>query len=330
MRPASLFPPSLLFLSVILMLILALPGCASVKLFRDYSEPLREFTLEGRGPDKVALIYVRGTLETGPNEGAFRERPGIVQETVAQLNKAAADPAVKALVLMVNSPGGSATASEILYGEILAHKKKTKAKLVVCMLDVAASGGYYISLPADAIVAHPTSITGSVGTLFIRPRVTGLMGKIGVDMDVTKSGTNKDMGSPFREPSREELEMFQDIVADLNTHFLELVAKHRKLSDDSLRQVATARVYTADQAHRIGLVDEIGDMSHAVAKARQLAGLPKDASLVAYRRTEYADDNPYNTFLNRAGSGHALVDLGAAGDLLRRRAGFYYLWEPGY
>ena len=329
MRAAHLSTPLAPILTVML-LILALPGCASVSLFRDYSQPLREFTLEGAAEPKVVLVTVRGTLQTGPDEDAFRERPGIIQETVSQLDKAAADKSVRAVVLAVDSPGGTATASEILYGELLAWKKKTKAKLVVCMLDVAASGGYYISLPADAIIAHPTTVTGSVGTIFIRPRVTGLMDKIGVNVDVTKSGAHKDMGSPFRQPSPEEAEMFNGIVRDLNSRFLSLVAKHRKLSDENLRQVSTARVFTAGQAKAVGLVDEIGDMDLAVATARKLAGLPDNARLVVYRRSEYANDNPYNEMLTRAASGRALVDLGAAGDLLRRRAGFYYLWEPGY
>ncbi len=315
---------------LVLLIVSALTGCATVNLFRDYSEPLREFTLEGKAEPKVLLVTVRGTLESGPEKETFRERPGIIQETVSQLDKAAADPSVKALVLAVDSPGGTATASDILYGELMAWKAKTKAKLVVCMLEVAASGGYYISLPADAIVAHPTTITGSVGTLFIRPRVVGLMDKIGVDVDVTKSGANKDMGSPFRQPTREEAELFDGIVSDMNGRFLSLVAKHRKLSDESMRQVSTARVFTAGQARKIRLVDEIGNLDLAVATARKLAGLPDDARLVVYRRTEYANDNPYNSMLAHMASQPALVDLGVAGDLLRRRAGFYYLWEPGY
>ncbi|EMG36080.1 signal peptide peptidase A [Desulfocurvibacter africanus PCS] len=318
------------YMLLFLLLASALSGCASVNLFPDYSEPLREFTLEGTAEPKVVLLTVRGTLETGPDEETFREKPGIVQETVSQLDKAAADPSVKALVLAVDSPGGTATASDILYGELLAWKQKTKAKLVVCMLEVAASGGYYISLPADVIVAHPTTITGSVGTIFIRPKVVGLMDKIGVDVDVTKSGVNKDMGSPFRQPSREEVEMFDGIVGDMNSRFLSLVAKHRKLSDENMRQVSTARVFTANQARKVGLVDEIGNIDFAVATARKQAGLPENTRLVVYRRTEYADDNPYNSLLTRMASQPALVDLGAAGDLLRRRTGFYYLWEPGY
>lgn len=318
------------YMLLLLLLASALSGCASVSLFRDYSEPLREFTLEGTAEPKVVLVTVRGTLESGPEKETFREKPGIIQETVSQLDKAAADPSVKALVLAVDSPGGTATASDILYDELMAWKEKTKAKLVVCMLEVAASGGYYISLPADVIVAHPTTITGSVGTIFIRPKVVGLMDKIGVDVDVTKSGVHKDMGSPFRQPSREEVELFDGIVADMNSRFLSLVTKHRKLSDENLRQVSTARVFTAGQARKVGLVDEIGNIDFAVATARKLAGLPKEARLVVYRRTEYADDNPYNSLLTRMASQPALVDLGAAGDLLRRRAGFYYLWEPGY
>jgi protease-4 len=127
----------------------------------------------------------------------------MVQEFVSQLRLAEKDKKIKALLLKIDSPGGSVIASDIVYNEILAFKKRTGAKVVVAMMGVAASGGYYISLPADTIVAHPATITGSIGVIFFRPKVTGLMGKIGVGVEVNKSGKNKDIGSPFRQTTAE-------------------------------------------------------------------------------------------------------------------------------
>jgi ClpP class serine protease len=153
------------------------------------------------------------------------------------------------------------------------------------MMDVAASGGYYVALPADFILAHPTTITGSIGVAFMRPKVTGLMEKIGLEMEVNKSGKNKDIGSPFREATKEEQKILQGLTDGLGERFLNLVAKHRKLDKNALQDIATARVYLSDEALQHGLVDKVGYLDEAVSKAANLAGLSEDAKVVVYRRT---------------------------------------------
>lgn len=298
-------------------------------LFPDPGEPLREFTLQGTGRHKVAVIPVRGTISDRPKKSLFRQGPSVVQEVVSQLRVAEKDPSVRAVVLKVDSPGGTVTASDVLYHEIMAFKERTGAVVVSAMMQTATSGAYYISLPADAIVAHPTTVTGSTGVIFLRPKVRGLFDKIGIDVEVSKSGRLKDMGSPFRGATGEEEEILQGMIDELAERFLVLIARHRALEERALEEVSTARVYLAPEALDLGLVDEVGYLQDALARARTLGGLPEDARVVVYRRTAYAEDNLYNTAtLQESGGQTRLVDLGPADTLGTLEAGFHYLWLP--
>jgi len=306
-------------------------GCAApkVKLFPDATEPLQEFTLQGTEKGKVLVIPIRGIISDAPRERFLRTRPSMVQEIVSQLRLAEKDEEVRAVLLKIDSPGGSTTASDVLYHEIMAFKERTGAKVVVAMMDVAASGGYYISLPADFILAHPTTVTGSIGVIFMRPKVTSLMGKIGLDIKVNKSGKNKDMGSPFRQTTQEEQKILQALTDDLGRRFINLVAKHRKLDQKTLADISTARIYLAKEALQLGLVDKIGYLNDAVLQAKKLAELPEDSKVVVYRRTEYPDDNLYNTATTQySGRRLPLIDLGLPHAMTSLRTGFYYLWSP--
>jgi len=306
-------------------------GCAvpKIRLFPDATDPLQEFTIEGTEKGKVLVIPIRGIISDVPRKGFPRARPSMVQEIVSQLRLAEKDEEVSAVFLKIDSPGGSTTASDLLYHEIMAFKKRTGAKVVVAMMDVATSGAYYVSLPADFILAHPTTLTGSIGVIFLRPMVTGLMGKIGLNMEVSKFGKNKDMGSPFRQTTEEEQKILQGLTDELGGRFVSLVAKHRETDQKALADISTARVYLAKEALQLGLVDKIGYLSDALSQAKTLAGLPENAKVVVYRRTEYPDDNLYNTSTTQySGRGLSLIDLGLPDFMTSLRAGFYYLWSP--
>lgn len=316
---------------VALFVLVAAAGCTGprIKLFPSQTDPLQEFTLEGKASEKILLLPVRGVISDSPERGLVRTRPSTVQEVVSHLRKAENDALVKAVVLQLNSPGGSVTASDVLYNEISRFKERTGRPVVAMMMDVAASGAYYIALPADVIVAHPTTLTGSVGVIFIRPKVAGLMEKIGVGVEVSKSGLNKDSGSPFRATTPEEALIFQEMTDRLAKRFVDLVRKHRGPDGAALSAVSSARVYLAEEALVLKLVDRIGYMPDAVAQARERAGLPEDAKLVVYRRTEYPDDNVYNpTTSYEGGRPVALFDTGLAQLLPALPSGFYYLWHP--
>jgi protease-4 len=308
---------------------LIISGCAAprITLVTGDSVPLREYTLKGTEDGKVAVLPVRGKIDDSPKLGLIQDKPSMLQEFVAQLRKAEEDDQVRAVVLKIDSPGGSVTASDLLYHEIAEFKSRTGKKVVAALMNVAASGGYYMALPADRIVAHPTTITGSVGVVFLQPKVTGLMEKIGVGVDVSKSGKNKDMGSPFRKTTPDEEIMFQELTDRLARRFLDLVQQHRKLDTNALAEVATARVYLADEALERKLVDRIGYLNDAILMAKELAGLPREAKVVVYRRTEYPDDTVYNTRTSWNGSRQmSLIDLPLPASMSELQAGFYYLW----
>ncbi len=307
-------------------------GCGGlkIKLGTDAKDPLKEYTLDGKGPGKVLIVPVRGFISDAPKKSVLGERPGMVQEVVAHLRKAEKDDDIRAVLLQINSPGGSITASDILYYELMRFKERTKAKLVAVCMDVAASGGYYVSLPADRIVAHPTTITGSIGVIFITPKVIGLMEKLGIAVEVNKSGKEKDIGSPFRQSTPEEQKIFQRLTDQMALRFLDLVARHRPVEPVLLSAIASARIYSADEALQLKLVDRIGYMSDAIADAKELAGLPQHAKVVVYRRSEYANDNQYNmSSALYSGGSLSLIDVNLPEILPALTPGLYYLWAPG-
>ncbi len=317
-----------LLLFALMIILFSVTGCTTpkIRLFPSQADPLKEFTLAGEADQKIVVIPVRGIISDAPKEGFIRTRPSLVQEVVSQLRLAARDKDVRAVILKINSPGGSVTASDILFNEIRNFKKRTGAKVVAAMMGVAASGGYYLALPADYILAHPTTVTGSVGVIFVRPQVAGLMHKIGVGVQVNKSGKLKDMGSPFRAATAQEEKILQDLTDRLGDRFVDLVAKYRHLDPKAAAEIATARVYLANEALALGLVDGVGYLDEALAVARKQAGLPPDAKVVVYRRTEYPDDNIYNTSTRYGGGELSVISVDLSDVLLPLRAGFYYLW----
>ncbi len=319
--------PYLVITMLILMMITACSG-PRIKLFSDTIDPLKEFTLEGSGTDKILLIPVNGLISDRPKKGLIHTSASLVEQIVSQINKAEKDKQIKAVLFKINSPGGTITASDLLYHEISLFKERTGTKITVSMMDVATSGAYYISLPADLIMAHPTTVTGSVGVIYLQPKVGGLMDKIGLGVDVKKYGKNKDMGSPFRDSSEEEQKLMQKAVNDFGERFIRLVQKHRKPERQALSEIPTARVFLAEEALKLGLVDKIGYLSDAVKESKMLAGISKDARVVVYRCNEFPEDNYYNT------AGIASEDLNISvinielPESLSLKTGFYYLW-PG-
>jgi protease-4 len=317
-------------LIIVLLVVMLVAACSGprIKLFSEAPEPLKEFTIEGSGADKILLLPVNGLISDMPKKGLISTSPSVVEQVVSQLNKAEKDKRIKAVLLKINSPGGTITASDLLYHEILSFKERTGAKIIISMMDVSTSGAYYMSLPADMIISHPTTVTGSVGVIFLQPKVSGLMNKIGLSVDVKKFGKNKDMGSPFRDSSEEEQKLMQNAVNDFGERFIRLVQKHRKPERQALMEISTARVFLADEALKVGLVDKIGYLSDAVKESKKLARVPEDARVVVYRRTEFPEDNYYNI------AGVASGDLNCSAinielpESLSLKAGFYYLW-PG-
>jgi len=304
-----------------------LAGCGVVSIdLTPRVRPLEESTLEGTGTGKIVLVDLAGVLAEEPIF-TLESRPQVplLARVREELDKAGADPAVRAIVLRINSPGGTITASDVLYHEISTFKARRKIPVVAALMDVGASGGYYVALAADQIVAHPTTITGSIGVLMLTVNASGLLEKIGVSASYVKSGGLKDMGSPFRTLTPEERALFQELIDRFYGRFVDLVAQERRIDEARVRAFADGRVYTAGEAQSLGLIDRIGYLEDAVALAREAAGV-KEARVVAYHRPRQ-----YRAKIYSSAEPAAPVAASGVGDLARLVVSgpkFLYLWWP--
>lgn len=223
------------------------------------------------GKGKVAVIPLTGTI-AGASQQGLLTTGGISPDLVrGYLKRAESDGGVKAVVLRIDSPGGSAAASQEIASAVRRFKEDTGKLVVVSMGDVAASGGYYISVYADKIVANPGTLTGSIGVISQFIYIEGLLEKLGLEMETIKAGEHKDMG--IRPLTDEERQIMQDITQDLYQQFVVAVADGRRLSVATVGALATGQPYTGAQALDLGLVDELGGLDRAVELAASLAGV---------------------------------------------------------
>lgn len=277
----------------IMLVVLLAAGCSVVSIdLTPRLRPLVEETVEGRGRHKILLTEIAGFISDdaappGLTIGTPPPQVSLVARIREELKKAADDPRVKAVVVKINSPGGTVTASDIIYREIDSFKAETKVPVVAVMLDVAASGGYYTALAADTIVAHPTTVTGSIGVIMLTVNAEGLLQKIGVAASAIKSGPRKDMGSPFRAITPDEQVIFQSVIDDLYGQFVAKVVERRGLPPAAARELADGRVYTAAQALSHKLIDRVGYMPDAIDAAKRAAGLAEARVVVYHRPREY-------------------------------------------
>lgn len=219
--------------------------------------------------DKVGLVVL---------EGPISESRALVDEIDANRR----DKSVKAVVLRVNSPGGEVAPSQEIYEALL--RLGREKPLVASLGSVAASGAFYAAVAADTLFADPGSLVGSIGVIMTVPTARELMDKVGVQLQVYKSGRLKDMGSFAREPTEEEEEVFDSIIADVYDQFVTAVTERRHMDRDVVLSLADGRVYTGRQALDVGLVDHLGDMRAAVDLAAKEAGMEPDPPVVRLRR----------------------------------------------
>ncbi len=315
-------------LFLIILICLLLSGC-SPQIHLDFlgREKIQEVVLvKSKASEKILILDVSGIITSSLNPGLFSKEGDILSQVYYRLEKAAEDKKVKAVILRLDTPGGEVTTSDILYNEILKFKEKTRIPVVGLMMGLAASGGYYLASACDFIIAHPSTITGSIGVISIFPNIQELMAKIGVKVNIIKSGEMKDSGSTFREMSEEEKNVFQGVVDELYLKFVDVVYQKRKnlLSLEELRKIADGRIYTARQAYELKLVDEIGYIDSALKKALALSSL-KEAKVIAYTYYPLRKTNIYATKLESV----QLFESKDFEDIFRSlKSGFYYLWLP--
>ena len=270
-----------------------LPGGALSRLESDdYARVALTAVGLNRGP-RIAVIYASGIIASG--DGGFDPLSGAVMgsETISKhIRDARADPAVRAIVVRIDSPGGSATASDAIWRELVITRDEKKDRpLVVSMSDLAASGGYWIAMAAPYIVAQPGTLTGSIGVITGKFVTGGVYEKLGANIDGVSFGRHADIASPARPFTDEQRQKIESLMQDTYDEFVEKAAASRNMPPEKLDAVAQGRVWTGRQAKAIGLVDELGGLDRAIAAAKQRAKIPADdeVEIVVYppRRSVY-------------------------------------------
>jgi protease IV len=230
-----------------------------------------------RGP-RIAVIYATGVIASG--ESNFDSPSGQVvgADTMAEsLRKARADSSIKAIVLRIDSPGGSAIASDVIWREVMLTRNVKP--LVASMSDVAASGGYYIAMPAHSIVAQPATLTGSIGVVMLKFVIDGTLKKLGMNMEGVSKGRFADLYSPIRAFTPEERARVQEQMQATYDTFVEKAAAGRNTTPERIDAIGQGRVWTGAQGKQIGLVDELGGLERALAVARQRAKIAPDSEV---------------------------------------------------
>jgi len=306
--------------------LMLLSGCITINLL-PAPGPLKEEHLSGSGASKVLLVELSGLISS-QDSGGFLEHPNMVAHLKEELTRAAEDTSIKALVVRINSPGGTVTASDVLYHELRVFKEQRKIPIVASIVDLGASGGYYVAVAADTIVAHPSSVTGSLGVIMLTVNARGLLEKVGVETTAVTSGPKKDMGSPFRPMTEEERAIFQGVIDSFYQRFLNVVQEGRRnLTADQVRKLADGRIYSGEQAKELGLVDTVGYLDDAIEVAKKKAGLA-EARVVVYKRPGDYVNNIYSRWLGVGGGLAGLTNLDLMALIRGGTPQFMYLWMP--
>ncbi len=249
------------------------------------------FSSSSTGSDRIGMLYITGVIHSGQSgAGGFMSNASSGSDTIVRiLRKASRNKKIKALVIRINSPGGSAAGSQEIYNEIMRIRNKEKKLVVASFGDVTASGGYYVASACNVIYSNPATLTGSIGVIMSYMQWGDLMEKLGINAVVMTSGEHKDMGSPYRNLTPEERKMFDDMLGNIHEQFIADVAKGRGMDIDELRKIADGRVMTGEQALGANLVDHIGGLQDAVLFAAEKAGLGESPQ-VEYLQKE----NPFS------------------------------------
>jgi len=287
-------------------------GASEIKMVQDYGKkkaddidfssplailkllsPARTITTTSK-KDKIALIYAIGAIVDGKSSKSLFEGGSVGATTLIEaIKQAEADPKVKAIVLRVDSPGGSASASDLIWNEL----RRCKKPVVASMSDTAASGGYYISMGTKKVYAEPSTLTGSIGVVSGKIALKGLMEKYGVNTEVISRGTNSGLLSRFDGFSDSERKAMEAVMQEIYDQFLEKTIEGRKMAGktftrEQLLKLAEGRIWSGRQAFEHGLIDALGGLDAAIADAKTMGGLAKDADvdyLVLPKPTSFLD-----------------------------------------
>lgn len=309
----------------------ALSGCVMVDLSKLGSSELSEVTVEKADrwltADKILLVDVSGVIADGEGGlfGGMTCSPAYMKSV---LRKAAEDDLVRAVVLRIDSPGGTVSASEVIAREVAAFRKKTGKPVFAQITGLGCSGAYYVAAPCTSIGIQPSGIAGSIGVIAVFPKYRKLADKVGLDQVVMKSGAMKDIGSGMRDMTDDERKVLQGMIdADYHAFLNWVVANRPQIGTvEQLKPIADGRIYTADQAAHHKLVDRVCFLDETLAEARKTVGLT-DAAVVTYGYHDSPDANIYSPAA-RASKLQFNVNVPVPAPLATT-PGFHYLWMPG-
>lgn len=312
-------------LVIIPLIFLLIQGCAISIPLREPVLPLVEKEVQGEGKYKILIVDISGTVTSDKRRaliGPENEPDSPVARIKEELEKASKDKKIKAVVLRINSPGGTVTACDIIYREIVKFKKKKDVFVAACLMDIAASGGYYIANAADVIIAHPTTVTGSIGVIAMKFNFKGLMDKVGIKEESVMSGDKKDLFSYWRAMTDEEREIMQGIIDAMYGQFIAAIDEGRKnLTLEEIKPLADGRVYTAQQALDNKLIDGIGYLDDVINVSKRSTGLTEARVVTYHRHIDYRNNIYSQANIN-------IFSLGDTDILEYLPVRFMYLWNP--
>jgi protease-4 len=319
--------------AITLLMLMVLSGCSAPSLLItpvSSSSDLEEVQVaDGNGifGPKIAIIEVEGMLANVRSGGLLTPSENKLSLFTQELEAAAKDDKVKAVVLRINSPGGTVTCSETMYSMVKKFREKTHKPVISSTQEVCASGAYYVACSSDVIVASPTSVVGSIGVIFETVDLSGTMMKLGIRSEPVKSAPLKDMGSPFKPLDPDARAIMQGMVDEYYAKFINVVTTNRKqLTDPAKIKTATdGRVFSGEQALAMGLVDRLGHLDDAIDLARQMSN-SSGAKVIMYTRPYGYSGSIYAEMpLPPPQANVTTLQLPDAELLLPR--GFYYLWQ---
>lgn len=278
-------------------------------------------------PD-IALVNISGLLVDSKGGGVFGNGHNPVSSLHEALEEIEENDNVKAVILRMNTPGGTVTASDMMYRDIMRFKRKTRLPVIASMMDVCASGGFYVSCAADYRVAYPSTITGSIGVMVQLLNFRGLLHKIGVSAPALASGPNKEMGSPFKRLTPHDRKLLMHFVHEDYHHFVRLVQRtHRRVNPRNWKKLTDGRVISGRDAARYHLINQIGGLHFAIQLAKRLTGI-RHANVLLYTRQAGAPGTIYSKAPNVAPQMNLInVNFGqSAASYFGMHKGFYYLY----
>lgn len=303
-------------------------GCITVNLFPENKGLVEKDLQPSSAKDKILFLPLNGFIGDQEKKGGTpllsgrKDQVGLIRK---EFLKASKDKHIRAVVIMIDSPGGTVTASDRIYHQIMNYRQKMHVPVIAFVGDLGASGAYYAAMGTDEVWAHPTSVVGSIGVMIANIGVEGLMKKVGVTNRTITSGSEKELGSPMKKMTPEDRKIFEGLVQDFYDTFLNVVAKNRKIGKKPLVVLADGRVYTASQALRNRLIDRIGYRDDLVHH------LKKNLGVAEVRLVEYQEpDQGSSPLLGMTSSGIDPFSFASIMALIRTMGPTpLYLWEPG-